>query len=135
MKKNFIFLILSFSVFSNTLKDGFYKVEEKSFVRTYKNFTEITVSKGKIVKITFDKFDEKGNLVSLNPEYNKKMKSSSGISAVEANNILIKAFLENNKTEEIDSVAGATGNFMVFKKQMNFLLDKSKSGKTGQFVD
>ena len=134
--RNFLFFILlSFAVFAQSLKDGFYRVEEKGYTRGYKNFTELTVSKGKITKVTFDKFDEKGALVSESKDYNQRMKAASGIDSVSANKILTDNLLKTQNSEKIDAVAGATSNVNIFKKQVNFLFEKAKSGKTGNYVD
>lgn len=135
MKKFIIFVIFSFAIFAQGLKDGFYRVEEKVFTRGYKNFTEITVAKGQITKVVFDKFDDKGALVSNNTAYNNQMKAASGIDSVSANKILTDSLLKKQKAEEIDSVAGATSNTNIFKKQAKFLLDRAKEGKAGNYVD
>lgn len=135
MRKILFFILLSFAVFAQSLKDGFYRVEEKVYTRGYKNFTEITVSKGKITKVTFDKFDEKGALVSENKDYNQRMKVASGIDSVSANKILTDNLLKTQKAENIDAVAGATSNVSIFKKQVNFLIGKAKDGKTGNYID
>lgn len=135
MKKFLIFYLFIFSAFAQGLKEGFYRVEDKIYTRGYKNFTEITIVKGKITKVTFDKFDEMGLLVSSNDDYNKKMKAASGIDSVSANKILTNSLLKNQETEGIDSVAGATSNVSIFKKQVKFLLDKAKEGKTGIYIE
>jgi Flp pilus assembly protein CpaB len=87
------------------------------------------------LKVIFDKFDEKGTLVSESKEYNQRMKAASGIDSVSANKILTDNLLKTQKSQNIDAVAGATSNVSIFKKQVNFLFEKAKIGKTGNYVD
>lgn len=121
--------------------DGEYFVQQDSYPHGWASTAGIRVEDGKIVKVTTDKVNKAGELVSQDVEYNKKMRAKSGTDPKEYSVILIENFMGNLEKEstgkddfqmpEIDIVAGATSSSKKFKKMMEFLVEKAESGKTG----
>ena len=141
MKKIILFLIMATSILGAQLKDGEYFVKQDSYPHGWASTAGIRVEEGKIVKVTTDKVNKAGELVSEDVEYNNKMRAKSGTDPKEYSVVLIENFMENLKKKstgkddfqmpEIDIVAGATSSSKKFKKMMEFLVEKAESGKTG----
>jgi len=146
----FISMLLSLSIFASNLKDGKYWVEDVAYSYGWKSFTAITVQKGDIISVKHDKINAKNEYASNDLAYNKNMKLSVNTNPEEFTKTLENDFMQkkldaiSGATEKsykvnyyeiidkVDTVAGATANSNIFKKQIKFLLDKASKGETGK---
>ena len=144
MKKIILYLIMATSILGAQLKDGRYFVQEKEYSYGWASTASMEIEKGKIVKITTDKVNKKGELASKNDWYNKEMFAKNKTNPKEFSIILPKNFIKGLKKDyelkevdfempKIDIIAGATDSSKSFKKMMEFLVEKSKAGTTGKY--
>ena len=144
MKKIILYLIMATSILGAQLKDGKYFVQEKGYSYGWASTASMEIEKGKIVKITTDKVNKKGELASKNDWYNKEMFAKNKTNPKEFSTILPKNFIKGLKKDyelkevdfempKIDIIAGATDSSKSFKKMMEFLVEKSKAGTTGKY--
>lgn len=150
MKKLLVIaMLLSLSIFASNLKDGRYWVEDTVYTYGWKSFTAITVQNGDIISVKHDKINAKNEYASNDLAYNRNMKLSANTNPEEFTKALENDFMQkkldavsgatkNYKVnyyeiiDAVDTVAGATTNSNIFKKQMKFLLDKANKGETGK---
>lgn len=144
MKKIILYLIMATSILGVQLKDGRYFVQEKEYIYGWASTASMEIEEGKIVKITTDKVNKKGELASKNDWYNKEMFAKNKTNPKEFSIILPKNFIKGLKKDyelkevdfempKIDIIAGATDSSKSFKKMMEFLVEKSKAGTTGKY--
>ncbi len=144
MKKIILYLIMATSILGAQLKDGKYFVQEKEYSYGWASTASMEIEKGKIVKITTDKVNKKGELASKNDWYNKEMFAKNKTNPKEFSIILPKNFIKGLKKDyelkevdfempKIDIIAGATDSSKSFKKMMEFLVEKAKVGTTGKY--
>lgn len=144
MKKIILYLIMATSILGAQLKDGKYFVQEKGYSYGWASIASLEIEGGKIVEVTTDKVNKKGDLASINDWYNKKMLAKKGTNPKEFSAVLPANFIEGLKKDydlkevdfempEIDIIAGATDSSESFKKMMEFLVKKAESGETGNY--
>ena len=139
MKKIILYLIMGTSILGAQLMDGEYFVQGNKYYYGWTHTASITVVDKKIVKVTINKINKKGELATENKEYNEKMLVKSGITAKEYSVKLSKNFIKSLKKSddfhmpEIDIIAGATDSSINFRKMTKFLVKKAESGKTGYY--
>jgi len=144
MKKIILYLIMATSILGAQLKDGKYFVQEKGYSYGWASTASMEIENGKIITITTDKVNKKGELASKNDWYNKEMFSKNKTNPKEFSIILPKNFIKGLKKDyelkevdfempKIDIIAGATDSSKSFKKMMEFLVEKAKAGTTGKY--
>jgi len=119
-----ISMLFSTLSFSSELKDGTYSVQGKSKFG-WRSITSITVKNGKISNIYADQINKKGIKLSQT----KKKPESVHVFYWYAPQWLLKG-----DKKRVDSYAGATSSKREFYKMVNFLREKAKVGKTGNFI-
>jgi len=144
MKKIILYLIMATSILGAQLKDGRYFVQEKGYSYGWASTASIEIDGGKIVEVTTDKVNKKGELASKNDGYNKRMLAKKGTNPEKFSVILPENFIKGLKKDyylkevdfempKIDIIAGATDSSESFKKMMEFLVEKAESGETGNY--
>lgn len=105
-------MLFSFTACSSNQQnyvDGTYHVEFSEFDSTgYKDFIDVVIEGGKIVKFTANAIDAKGNLKSDSAEYRKKMEPVVGNYPQKFYQDFANQFIDKSSAESIDIVAGAT---------------------------
>lgn len=97
-------------------KDGDYNTESDVDENGWKGKIDITVKDGKIDKVDYNEFDEKGNKKTEDLEYSENMENSSGIMPKDAFEQLEEALINTQNPDKIDAVAGATSSSEQFKE-------------------
>ncbi|WZL72267.1 FMN-binding protein [Clostridiaceae bacterium 35-E11] len=81
----------------------------------WKSEIAITFKDDKIAEVVYNEVNDKGEKKRESEEYNTKMKAKSGVSAVDAQTALEKAFVDSQDIEAVDVVSGATSTSEKFK--------------------
>lgn len=110
--------------------DGNYHVEFSDFDSSgYKDFIDVVIEDGKIVKFTADAVDANGKLKSDSADYRQKMESVVGNYPQKFYQDFANQFLEKGSADDIDIVAGAT---MSSKRLMQLASAMEAAAATGQ---
>jgi major membrane immunogen (membrane-anchored lipoprotein) len=149
MKKIILYLVMATTILGAQLVDGHYFVQGEKYYYGWSSTAGITVEDGEIVKVTTNKVNKEGKLVTEDKEYNEKMLAKTGVTfkefsvevpqnlmaVLKGNRGTAKPSIENDDfyLPEIDIIAGATSSSKKFKKMTEFLVKKAKSGKTGNY--
>ncbi|SHE80403.1 FMN-binding protein [Clostridium fallax] len=118
---------------SSELKNGTYKVEAKDFDdKGWKQFAEIEVKDGKIVKAEYDSVNKKDSklLKSQDKSYEEMMKSKTGTSPSEFSKTLSEELVKTQEVSKVEAVSGATHSSDDFKKLAQQAIDNAKKGDT-----
>lgn len=117
-----------------TYADGIYRGEYDAFDNySWKPFIEIQIRGGKIVSASWDETNQAGEFKSQNQWYSETMKKQSGVTPVEASNVLIDRLVARNGAD-IDTVTGATHTSQRFRVLADAVLKNILAGKKDKTV-
>lgn len=111
------------------LKDGKYSLEEKNYAHNYRVVFNIEVKDGKIATSDYNYVTKDGKKKSEDADYEKAMKSKTGVGPKEYIPTLNKE-LEKKQSADVDTVSGATESSKAFQLYADQLINAAQKGDT-----
>lgn len=110
--------------------DGMYRAEESGYDHGYKEFVEISISGGKISKVTADAIKEDGvTLKTQDAEYKKNYEGTGNDTTPDVFYPSLAKQLEKTKNvEKVETVGGATSSSQNFKRLSAAALRNAENG-------
>jgi major membrane immunogen (membrane-anchored lipoprotein) len=116
---------------TSRMKDGYYTAESSAFDRRgWKEFVTIRVSNGRIIMVEYNAKDLSGFLKSWDMEYTRNMRAANGTYPNEYTRIYAGALLNNQGTDGIDALAGASNSYRAFIQLARKAIEKAQTGDT-----
>jgi len=137
MRLLILILLVSCAKDSSVLIDGYYSAEVAEFdSHGWKEFLTICVSNGKIILVEYNAYNPAGFVKTWDMDHMREMNAMFGTYASSYTRIYARQFLENQSTEGIDVISGATVSHSVFTALANAVLARAHEGnKNTAFVE
>ncbi len=123
----FLMVCLGFSA----KKDGIYYVE-KLGDNGWTSFVKLTIKSDKIIGAQYDRKNSAGELLSINQNENEKYKSNFGESFRDTSFKMTRNLVSSQNINSLGDVKN-TKALSEFKEMVNYLINKSNEGQTGNF--
>ncbi len=110
-----------------TTKDGTYTASDAEFDQYgWKAEISVTYKDGKITEVVFEEVNKDGAKKRDDVGYNTPFKAKSGVTVGEVADTLVKALIEKQDINAVDTVAGATASTDKFKELVIKAVEASK---------
>ena len=117
---------------SNTLKDGYYTAEAADFdSHGWKEYLSVFISEGRIILVEYNAYNGSGFIKSWDMDYMRVMNASDGTYPNAYARYYASRFLEEQGTEGIDALSGATTSYRTFIKLADAVLKNAREGNSG----
>ena len=111
------------------LKDGYYCAEAAEYdAFGWKEFVTIRVSSGKIIIVEYNAFNKSGFIKSWDMDYMRVMNASDGTYPNAYTRHYGRQFLENQGTQGVDLLSGATHSYHSFLQLAQAVLENARRG-------
>lgn len=119
-----------------SFQDGVYHAEyDRSDVRNWKAFVDVTVKDGKITEAYYDYTNEAGDLRTEDEGYTEGFSAANnGMTPREAFDELGVRLVEEQDIEKVDAVSGATHSSRNFNELVSAALENAIDGDTGNAI-
>ena len=126
-----IAIFVSCSADRNALQDGYYSAEaEESDIFGWKEFVTIRVSNGRVVFVEYDAYNPSGFIKSWDMNYMRFMNANFGTYPNAYTRQYARQFMENQGTEGLEAISGATSSFNQFLRLAETVLENARQGNT-----
>ena len=114
---------------SSFLKDGYYTAEAVGYSPNgWKDYVTISVSGRQIIHIEYNAYNSSGFLRSWDMDYMRRMKAATGTYPSAYSRYYGGLFLENQGTDGIDALSGATYSHKIFLRLVEAVLKNAREG-------
>jgi major membrane immunogen (membrane-anchored lipoprotein) len=120
---------------TSALKDGAYHAEyDRTDVRDWVAFVDITVKDGKITKVNYDYTNEAKEMRTKNQGYIDGFSKANGYTPREGFDKLGANLIETQDAAKVDVVTGATHSSRNFNELAAAAIEKAKTGDTAKAI-
>jgi major membrane immunogen (membrane-anchored lipoprotein) len=114
---------------SSTLKDGYYTAEAAQFdEHGWKEYVTIRVADGKITLVEYNAFNSSGFIKSWDMDYMRVMNARNRTYPNAYTRYYGKQLLENQGTEGVECISGATNSYHTFLALADRALENARQG-------
>ena len=125
----FVMLLVSCGENTPFFKDGYYTAEAAEFDEYgWKEYVTICISAGRIILVEYNAFNSSGFIKSWDMDYMRVMNAADGTYPNAYTRYYGRQFLENQGTEGIDALSGATYSYHTFLALADAVLKNAREG-------
>ncbi|MDR2479595.1 MAG: FMN-binding protein [Treponema sp.] len=114
---------------SSSLKDGYYTAEAAQFDEYgWKEYVTVRIADGKITLVEYNAFNSAGFIKSWDMDYMRVMNARNGTHPNAYTRYYGQRLLENQGTEGVECISGATTSYNMFLALADTALENARQG-------